>query len=35
MAEMETPGVVPKRESELREAFLEQVDIIPGGEKLR
>jgi len=35
MAEIETPGVLPKRESELREAFLEQVDIVPGGEKLR
>jgi heterodisulfide reductase subunit C len=35
MAEMETPGVLPARESELRQAFLDQVDIIPGGEKLR
>jgi len=35
MAEMETPGVLPARESELRKAFLEQVDIVPGGERLR
>ena len=35
MAEMEAPGVLPARESELRKAFLEQVDIVPGGERLR
>lgn len=35
MPEMEAPGVLPARESELRKAFLEQVDIVPGGEKLR
>jgi len=35
MAQLETPGVLPARESELREAFLSQVDIIPGGERLR
>ena len=35
MAQVETPGTLPARESELREAFLTQVDIIPGGERLR
>lgn len=35
MAQLETPGALPARESELREAFLSQVDIIPGGERLR
>ena len=35
MAKLETPGTLPARESELRKAFLGQVDIIPGGERLR
>ena len=32
---MQAPGGLPARESELRKAFLEQVDIVPGGERLR
>ena len=35
MAQLETPGTLPAREGELRQAFLGQVDIIPGGERLR
>ncbi len=35
MAHLETPGTLPARESELRRAFLSQVDIVPGGERLR
>ena len=35
MATIETPGILPARESELREAFLSQVDVVPGGERIR
>jgi len=35
MAQLETPGALPVREGELRQAFLTQVDVIPGGERLR
>jgi heterodisulfide reductase subunit C len=35
MAQLKTPGTLPVREGELRKAFLDQVDIIPGGERLR
>jgi len=35
MAELQSPGTLPSRESELRKAFLEQVGIVPGGERIR
>lgn len=35
MVKTAAPGILPARESELRKAFLEQVDIVPGGERLR
>jgi heterodisulfide reductase subunit C len=35
MAQLKTPGTLPVREGELRKAFLTQVDVVPGGERLR